>query len=85
MYDHAVRVTQYRVSERGQMALPAEARRRWDLGEGGSVDVADLGEALLIVPADRGGVRALLRHAIDQAGGYSDLAEGVAADEADLA
>jgi AbrB family looped-hinge helix DNA binding protein len=46
-------VTNYRVSERGQMALPAEARRRWNLTEGGEVEIADLGAALVIVPAGR--------------------------------
>jgi hypothetical protein len=40
-------VTSYRVSERGQMALPAEARRRWNLTDGGAVEVADLGHALV--------------------------------------
>ena len=78
-------ITQFRVSDRGQMALPAEARHRWDLDEGGSVEIADLGEALLIVPAGRGGLRALLRNAIDASGGYASLASVVAADEPDLA
>lgn len=78
-------VTSYRVSERGQMALPAEARRRWDLSEGGAVDIADLGDALVIVPAGRGGLRALLSAAVEKAGGYSALADAVTADEPDLA
>ena len=78
-------IAEFRVSDRGQMALPAEARRRWNLGEGGSVEVADLGHALLIVPAGRGGLRALLRDAIDEAGGYAQLAAQVAADEPELA
>ena len=39
-------IGEFRVSNRGQMALPAEARRRWNLGEGGSVEVADLGDSL---------------------------------------
>jgi len=43
------------------MALPAEARHRWDLTEGGAVEVADLGDALLITPAGRGGLRELQR------------------------
>ena len=34
-------VAEFRVSDRGQMALPAEARRRWHLKYGGSVEVAD--------------------------------------------
>ena len=67
------------------MALPAEARRRWNLGEGGSVEIADLGDALLVVPAGRGGLRALLRDAIEEAGGYAKLAAAVAVDEPDLA
>jgi AbrB family looped-hinge helix DNA binding protein len=75
----------FKVSERGQMALPAEARRRWDLHNGGSVEVADLGDSLLIVPADRGGLRAMLREAIDEAGGYAALARQVAAEDPDLA
>ncbi|HEY7916740.1 MAG TPA: AbrB/MazE/SpoVT family DNA-binding domain-containing protein [Acidimicrobiales bacterium] len=76
---------QFRVSNRGQMALPAEARRRWGLSEGGAVEIADLGHALLIVPAGRGGLRALLRASVDEAGGYGGLAAEVAADEPDLA
>lgn len=78
-------VASYRVSDRGQMALPAEARRRWNLTEGGSVEVADLGDALIIVPAGRGGLRGLLRAAIDEAGGYASLAARVAEEDADLA
>jgi AbrB family looped-hinge helix DNA binding protein len=78
-------VTSYRVSERGQMALPAEARRRWHLADGGAVDIADLGDALVIVPAGSGGLRALLGTALEEAGGYPALADGVAAAEPDLA
>ena len=78
-------VAEFRVSDRGQMALPAEARRRWHLKDGGSVEVADLGDALLIVPAGRGGLRSLLREAILEAGGYSKLASQVAAEDPDLA
>jgi AbrB family looped-hinge helix DNA binding protein len=78
-------VTSYRVSERGQMALPAEARRRWNLNDGGTVEVADLGDALVIVPAGRGGLRSLLKSAIQEAGGYQKVAAKVAADDPDLA
>ena len=77
-------IAEFKVSDRGQMALPAEARRRWNLDKGGTVEIADLGEALLIVPAGRGGLRALLRTAVEDAGGYAKLAKRVAADEADL-
>jgi AbrB family looped-hinge helix DNA binding protein len=78
-------VASYRVSERGQMALPAEARRRWDLVAGGAVDIADLGDALVVVPAGRGGLRGLVRAAIDEAGGYEALAAAVAHEEPELA
>ncbi len=67
------------------MALPAEARRRWNLIEGGAVEIADLGESLLIVPAGRGGLRELLRQAIEDAGGYAKLAADAATEEPELA
>jgi hypothetical protein len=67
------------------MALPAEARRRWEFIEGGVVEIADLGNALLVVPAGHGGLRAMLRSSIEEAGGYAKLAAEVAADEPDLA
>jgi len=66
------------------MALPADTRRRWKLDQGGAVEVADLGPALLIVPAGRGGLRSLLRDAIEEAGGYAVLASGVAASDPEL-
>lgn len=67
------------------MALPAETRRRWNLTEGGAVEIADLGEALVIVPAGRGGLRGLVRAAIDEAGGYQALVKAVAEQEPELA
>lgn len=39
-----------KVSERGQMALPAQARHRWGLDGGGTVGWIDLGDAVLLVP-----------------------------------
>jgi AbrB family looped-hinge helix DNA binding protein len=78
-------IAAFRVSDRGQMALPADARRRWNLTNGGSVEIADLGNALLIVPAGRGGLRTMLREAIDASGGYARLVAEVTQDEADLA
>jgi AbrB family looped-hinge helix DNA binding protein len=78
-------LAEFRVSERGQMALPAEARRRWGLIDGGLVEIADLGDALVIVPTRRGGLRGMLRDAIADAGGYERLVERAAADDPDLA
>lgn len=39
-----------KVSTRGQMSLPAAARRRWGLDDGGEVGYLDLGDAVLLVP-----------------------------------
>jgi AbrB family looped-hinge helix DNA binding protein len=77
-------ISTFRVSDRGQMALPAETRRRWNLVEGGSVEIADLGTALVIVPSDRGGLRGLVATAIDEAGGYAALVAQVVIDDPDL-
>lgn len=66
------------------MALPAEARRRWNISGGGAVEIADLGEALIIVPAGRGGLRGIVRAAIDDAGGYEALATAVGNEEPEL-
>ncbi len=73
------------MSRRGQMSLPSAARHRWQMSEGGTVQVADLGDALLIVPATDGGLPAALRRAIDDAGGYAALVADVVADEPELA
>lgn len=43
-------VGQVKISERGQMALPAQARHRWGLSDGGTVGWLDLGDAVLLVP-----------------------------------
>ncbi len=78
-------VADYRVSERGQMALPAETRRRWNIADGGTVEIADLGDALVIVPAGRGGLRSLLGSAVAESGGYESLAAKVSQEEPELA
>lgn len=49
-----------------------------------AVEVADLGNALIIVPAGQGGLRGLLRAAIDEAGGYASLAARVGDEDPDL-
>ncbi|MCY4663413.1 MAG: AbrB/MazE/SpoVT family DNA-binding domain-containing protein [Acidimicrobiaceae bacterium] len=38
-----------RVSPRGQMSLPATARRRWGLQDGGDIAYLDLGDAVVLV------------------------------------
>ncbi len=46
---------EFRVSSSGQMSLPAAARRRWGLDNGGPVDVIDLGFGVLTVPRGEAG------------------------------
>ena len=67
------------------MALPAETRRRWGIAAGGTVEIVDLGASMVVVPADRGGLRSMLSEAVEDAGGYATLARRVAADDPDLA
>ena len=52
-----------RVSQRGQMSLPAAARHRWGLDGGGEVGYLDVGEAIILIP---GGVDNL-RHRLFEA------------------
>lgn len=78
-------ISRYRVSERGQIALPVELRRRWGIADGGTVEVADLGSAVVVAPAGRGGLRSMLSEALGDAGGYQSLARRAAASEPDLA
>ena len=47
-------VQEYRVSASGQMSLPAGARHRWNLDQGGPVDVIDLGFGVLALPKGEG-------------------------------
>jgi bifunctional DNA-binding transcriptional regulator/antitoxin component of YhaV-PrlF toxin-antitoxin module len=47
-------VQEYLVSSSGQMSLPASARHRWHLDDGGPVEVIDLGFGVLTVPKGTG-------------------------------
>ena len=49
-----VAVQEYLVSSSGQMSLPAAVRHRWNLDDGGPVDVIDLGFGVLTVPKGEG-------------------------------
>ena len=69
-------VLEFLVSSSGQMSLPAEVRRRWNLSDGGPVDVLDLGFGVLTVP--RGEGRHLLSDLLsrdEHAGFVESLAE----------
>jgi bifunctional DNA-binding transcriptional regulator/antitoxin component of YhaV-PrlF toxin-antitoxin module len=74
-------VNEYLVSSSGQMSLPAAARHRWRLDQGGPVDVIDLGFGVLTVPKGQG--RKLLNDLLprDQ---HAEFVKSLA-DDADLA
>ena len=73
--DHMESTGDLRVSDRGQMSLPAAARHRWSLDDGGSVGYLDLGDSILIVP---GGVDDLRRRLLDEVGddAWAEAASG---------
>jgi hypothetical protein len=48
------------------MSLPAAARRRWGLEQGGEVGYVDLGETVLIVPGGVARLRASLLGAVTE-------------------
>jgi bifunctional DNA-binding transcriptional regulator/antitoxin component of YhaV-PrlF toxin-antitoxin module len=54
-----------KVSERGQMALPAQTRHRWGLDQGGVVGWVDLGDSVLLIPGGLGELRKELLAAAD--------------------
>ena len=74
-------VREYVVSSSGQMSLPAGARHRWNLDDGGPVDVIDLGFGVLTVRQGTG------RRLLDELVSRERQAEFVRSldDDADLA
>lgn len=55
-----------KISSRGQMSLPATARHRWGLDEGGDVGYLDLGDAVVLVPGGVDQLRAALLDAVTE-------------------
>lgn len=53
-----------KISSRGQMSLPASARHRWGLAEGGDVGYLDLGDAVILVPGGITHLRSMLLDAV---------------------
>jgi bifunctional DNA-binding transcriptional regulator/antitoxin component of YhaV-PrlF toxin-antitoxin module len=53
-----------KISSRGQMSLPASARHRWGLDDGGDVGYLDLGDALVLVPGGVDQLRVVLLDAV---------------------
>jgi hypothetical protein len=54
------------VSARGQLSLPATARHRWHLDNGGELGYLDLGEAVVIVPHGVTAIRQSLLEAVTE-------------------
>ncbi len=54
----------YRVSARGQFSLPAEARRRWGIEDGGEVELFDLGDCVVMLPIGDASARASIARAL---------------------
>lgn len=77
-------VAQYRVSKSGCLTLPVETRRRWGIAAGGTVEIADLGDAVVVVPTGRGELRSMRSQAIAEADGYGPLVRRIVASEPDL-
>jgi len=71
-----------RVSQRGQMSLPAPARHRWGLDSGGEVGYLDLGDAIVLLP---GGVMALRRQLFNAVSDDDWLHARAGFDDPDLA
>lgn len=55
-----------KISARGQMSLPASARHRWGLDEGGDVGYLDLGDAVVLVPGGVDRLRTALLDAVSE-------------------
>jgi bifunctional DNA-binding transcriptional regulator/antitoxin component of YhaV-PrlF toxin-antitoxin module len=49
-------VERFKVSTSGQMSLPAAVRHRWNLDDGGVVEVLDLGFGVLTLPVGQSGL-----------------------------
>lgn len=54
----------YKVSPRGQFSLPADARRRWGIENGGEVEVFDLGNCVVMLPVGDSSARVSLARAL---------------------
>ncbi|MCU1484110.1 MAG: hypothetical protein JWN67_856 [Actinomycetia bacterium] len=73
-----------KVSERGQMSLPAAARRRWGIEAGGELGWLDVGSALVLLPGGVDAARAALLAQVgddDWAAAASGFGDSELADE----
>ena len=74
----------FKVSARGQLSLPADVRRRWGIESGGSVEIVDLGDSVLLIPGGDGALWRLIRQAIPPEE-YKRIVDEIGQDEPDLA
>jgi AbrB family looped-hinge helix DNA binding protein len=74
----------FKVSARGQLSLPADIRRRWGIERGGSVEIVDLGESVLLLPGGDGALWRLIRDAIPPEE-YKHIVDEIGREEPDLA
>lgn len=66
LYDEGMSMTgDLRVSSRGQMSLPASARKRWNIEDGGEIGFVDIGDAIVLVPGGTRRLRAQLLDAVE--------------------
>jgi AbrB family looped-hinge helix DNA binding protein len=77
-------VGSFKVSARGQLSLPADVRRRWGIDGGGSVEIVDLGESLLLLPGGDGALWRLIRQVLPPEE-YKRIVDEIGRDEPDLA
>ncbi len=77
-------MTSINVSRQGKLTLPSDALRRWNLTDGGAVQMTDLGFALLLTPVGHPELKRRLADAVDRAGGYAALVDSVLDDESGL-
>ena len=60
------RVSNAKVSHRGQTSLPADLRHRWGIQDGGEIGFIDLGDAALVVPGGVDVARRELRRVLKE-------------------
>jgi len=65
-----------RVTRRGQLSLPAGARRRWGIEGGGALVYLDLGEVVVLAPGGIAQLRELMAGTLDDAA-WADVRAGL--------
>ena len=74
----------FKVSARGQLSLPADVRRRWGIEAGGSVEIVDLGDSVMLIPGGDGALWRMIRAAIPPEA-YKEITDEIGREDPDLA